>query len=317
MSTTPVYVGIDISKRRLDVAVRSSGACWSVGNNPKGLEQLVENLVAPSPERVVLKATGGLERPILAQLVAAELPAALVNPRQVRDFAKAAGRLAKTDAIDAAVLAHFGQTFAPRCWTPPSALRVELREAVLRRRQLVELTTRERQRLHSCGDAALQRESIERHIAWLRTEIGQFDERIRGMVEQGELAEDFALLTSVPGVGPVTATTLLAEVPELGELSRKEVAALVGVAPMNDDSGQSGRPRRIRGGRKAVREVLYMAAVACLRFNPVLGPCYQHLVSTKGKPAKVALVACMRKLVCVLNAILKYREPWDPALNSG
>jgi transposase len=307
----PVYVGIDVSQTLLDVAVRPGAAAWQTAYTAAGLAELVAQLQARAPRLVVLEATGGLEVELVAVLGEAGLPVVVVNPRQVRRFAQAIGRLAKTDRLDAAVLAHFAEAVHPEPRPLPDVLRQELAAQVVRRRQLQELLQAERLRQLRSRSAVVRR-SLERHIAFLEQELQDAERGLRQMVQGSALwREQDQLLQSVPGVGPVLAVSLLALLPELEHLEAKRLAALVGVAPLNRDSGRRQGSRQIWGGRAAVRTVLYMGALVASRFNPVLRAQYQRLRSA-GKEPKVALVACMHKLLRILHAILAHRTPWQP-----
>lgn len=304
-----MFVGIDVSKHRLDVHVRPSGEEWSVSNDAKGHEELVSKLTSLAPTLVVLEATGGYQGAIAAELGASKLPAAVVNPRQVRDFAKATGRLAKTDAIDAAALAHFAQSIRPEPRPMPDELTLELQALVARRRQLIDMRTAESNRLDTCRMEPVRR-SIQKIINVLTKQIERVDDDIDTTIKGSPLwREREDLLSSAIGVGPTTARTLLTQLPELGKLNRREVAALVGVAPFNDDSGKRSGLRRIRGGRGEVRSVLYMATIAAVRHNPQLRSMYQRLLA-RGKLKKVALIACARKLLTILNAMMKTNTHW-------
>ena len=304
-----MFVGIDVSKHRLDVHVRPSGEEWSVNNDAKGHEELVRKLASLAPALVVLEATGGYQAAMAAGLGARKLPAAVVNPRQVRDFAKATGRLAKTDAIDAAALAHFAESIRPEPRPMPDELTLELQALVVRRRQLIDMRTAESNRLDTCRTEPVRR-SIQKIINVLTTQIEKVDDDIDTTIKGSPLwREREDLLSSAIGVGPTTARTLLTHLPELGKLNRREVAALVGVAPFNDDSGKRSGARRIRGGRAEVRSVVYMATIAAVRHNPQLRNMYQRLLA-RGKLKKVALIACARKLLTILNAMMKTNTPW-------
>ncbi len=306
-----IFIGIDVARDELVIAVRPAGALWPVANDPAAIAALVPRVQSYRPRLIVLEATGGLEVPLLAALGSAGLPVVAVNPRQVRDFAKARGTLAKTDALDAQVLAHFAAAVRPALRPLPDAATRELAALVTRRRQLVAMLVAEQNR-RSSAPAAI-RADIDAHLAWLRPRLTAVDTELHQAVRASPLwraRED--LLLSVPGVGPVTSLTLLAQLPELGTRNRKQIAALVGVAPLNRDSGAWRGRRTIWGGRAAVRAVLYMAALAGSRHNPVLRAFYQRLLAA-GKPKKVALTACMRKLLTILNAMLKHRTPWAPA----
>jgi transposase len=309
MPSSGAFVGIDVAQAHLDVAVRPRGDAWRVAHDDTGIGALVERLRALGPALVVLEATGGLEGPLAGALAAAGLPAAIVNPRQVRDFARATGRLAKTDRLDAAVLAHFAQAVRPPVRPLPAATEQALRGLVARRRQLLEMLVAERNRRRTVLPQL--RAELDEHIAWLERRLQQLDRELGEALRASPLwraQED--LLRSVKGVGPVLSATLLTELPELGRLDRRQIAALVGVAPLSRDSGTWRGKRTCWGGRAAVREALYMAALVASRFNPVLRAVYQRLLA-RGKPKKVALVACMRKLLILLNAILAHRTPWQ------
>ena len=312
MTQAQSYVGIDVSKDYLDVAVRPTGQQWRMGNTEEGRDQLVERLQGLSPALVVLEATGSLEVPVAAALGTADLPVAVVNPRQVRDFARATGKLAKTDKLDAQVLALFAERVRPTPRPLPDAAAQDLSALLARRRQLVAMLTTERNRLGTALPNV--RPGIQEHIAWLESKLGELSDRMSQLLRESPLwRETEDLLRGVPGVGPVLSTTLLAELPELGTLDRRQIAALVGVAPLNRDSGTLRGKRTVWGGRAKVRAVLYMAALVASRFNPVIRAFYQRLLAA-GKPKKVALTACMRKLLTILNAILKHRTPWNPDL---
>lgn len=304
------YVGIDVAQAHWDVAVLPTGEAWQVGTDEASLAELLVRLEALAPRLVVLEATGGLELPLAAALSLAGLAVAVVNPRQVRDFARATGRLAKTDRLDAAVLARFGAAVRPTVRPLPDAATRTLEALVTRRRQLVEMLTAEGNRRRR-APTALQAE-LDEHLAWLRQRLQQLDRELGRMIKQSPLwraQED--LLRSVKGVGPVLATTLLSELPELGQLNRQQVAALVGVAPLNRDSGTLRGRRTVWGGRAPVRAALYMATLVASRHNPRLRACYQRLLAA-GKPKKVALVACMRKLLTILNALLRDHTRFQP-----
>ena len=310
-----VVVGIDVSKARLDCFRLPDGAHFSESNNQAGVDALVKRLKQQPPELVVLEGTGGLQRLAATALSVAGLPVAVVNPRQARAFAQAQGRLAKTDALDAQVLAHFGLAMKPPVRPLPDAETEALMALLGRRAQLVEMRTAEKNRLGSTPAAQKAvRESIQKLIGYLDAELANLDEDLNGRIDGSAMwkARD-ELLQSVPGVGPGLSRTLIAELPELGTLSRKQIAALAGVAPMNRDSGSMRGKRTIGGGRPQVRRMLFMAVVAGQRWNPVLRTLFQKL-RAKGKPAKVAYVACMRKLLTVLNAMIKTQTAWKPQL---
>jgi transposase len=311
-----MFVGIDVAKRRLDVAERPTGERWTVGNDEAGMAGLVERLrAAGSVALIVLEATGGYETAVVAALSSAGLPVVVVNPRQVRDFARALGKLAKTDAIDAEVLAHFAEAVKPAVRVLPDDLTHALQGWLARRRQLREMLTAEKQRLPRAPLAV--RGQIKGHITWLRQQLRDVDREVRTLIQRSPVwREKDDLLRTVPGVGPVLATTLVGDVPELGQLPGKQIAALIGVAPFNRDSGEHRGTRRIWGGRAPVRTVLYMATVASLRRNVVIKRFYDRLCAA-GKPRKVALTACMRKLLTILNAMIRHRAAWTPVPTFG
>ena len=304
------WIGIDVSAATLDVAVVPTGATWQVANSAAGHTTLLDRVRQVHPARIVLEASGGYERPVLAALADAALPVVRVNPRQVRDFARATGQLAKTDRLDAGLLARYGQVVQPPVRSVPEAAREELRALVGRRLVLVETRAEERQRR---GQATgVVRRSIEAHITWLGEQITAVEHAIaQTLAAHPDWAATAALVQTVPGIGPVTAATLLAELPELGQLGRGQIAALVGVAPHNQDSGQHRGRRRIWGGRATIRRVLYMATVTAVRHNPVLQAFHARLRAA-GKPTKVVLVACLHKLLTILNAMVRDGRAWVP-----
>lgn len=305
-----LFVGIDIAKGGLDISIRPSGDSWSISNEPAEVLALVQRLRELQPTLIVMEATGGLEIPIWACLSGSELSVAVVNPRQVRDFAKSTGRLAKTDRLDAAVLAYFAQAIRPAPRSVPDAEAQEFEGLLARRRQLIEMITAESNRLKQARPSIRGR--IKAHLQWLKEELEGIDQELRELVASNPLwKEKDEILQSTPGIGPTVSFTLLGELPELGELDRKEIAALVGVAPFNCDSGGSRGKRRIWGGRATVRAMLYMATMSAHRFNPTVKAFYERLVAA-GKDKKVALVACMHKLLTILNAMLKHRTAWHP-----
>lgn len=304
-------VGIDVSKARLDVAVRPSSEQFSVTNDDAGHKELRKRLLKLKPERVVLEPTGGYETAAVQVLVAAKLPVIVVNARQVRNFAQATGRLAKTDRIDADVLAHFGEAIRPEIRPLPDAQLLELEALVNRRRQLVDMQAAEVKRKQT--SPASVHENIDEVIEFLANQLADIDEDINKLIKTTPAwreADD--ILQSAPGVGPVLSRTLLALVPELGKLTRKQIAALVGVAPFNNDSGKAVGKRTTWGGRAPVRAVLYMATLAARRFNPLITAMFDRLLSN-GKAPIVALVACMRKLLTILNAMKRDGRVWSPA----
>lgn len=306
----PVFVGIDVAKATLEVAVRPSGERWALANEAPALPGLVTRLAALAPTLIVLEATGGFEHAAVAALAAAGLPVVVADPRQVRDFARATGQLAKTDAIDAGLLTLFAERVRPQA-RPLADDATQALDAILtRRRQLVEMLTAERNRLGFARPPV--RRGITQHIRWLERQLDDVDHDLGQLIERSPVwrAQD-DLLQSVPGIGPIVSRTLLGELPELGRLNRKEIAALVGVAPLARDSGTLRGKRLVWGGRAPVRAVLYMGALVATGWNPVIRACYQRLRAA-GKPAKVALVACMRKLLIILNAMVRTNTRWQP-----
>lgn len=312
LPAVPTFVGIDVAKDRLDVHVRPSDEAFALSRDGPGLAALVERLAALAPALVVLEATGGFEVTVAGALAAAGLPLVVVNPRQIRDFARATGRLAKTDRLDAEAIARFAEAVRPQPRPIPDQAACALGEMVARRRQLVEMITSERQRRRQLRDPRLVRR-LEAHLAWLQQELAaletDLDDAIRG-TPAWRVAEN--LLASVPGIGKTSARTLIAELPELGTLDRRKIAALVGVAPINRDSGTLRGRRMVMGGRTTVRTALYMPTLTAIRRNPALQAFYQRLLG-RGRPAKVAITACMRKLLVILNAILRDHRPWQTA----
>ena len=308
----PVFVGIDVSKHRLDIHLRPSGESFTIDHDDGSVAALVERLAALAPALIVLEATGGMEVRLAAALAAAGLPVAVVNPRQVRAFARATGRLAKTDRLDAAAIARFAEAVRPPVRPLPDEATRRLGALVARRRQLLEMLVAERNRRRAADPVLHGR--IGAHLRWLEEALAEIEQDLDGAVRESAIwrAKE-ALLRSVPGIGQVSARTLLAELPELGSLTRRQAAALVGVAPFSRDSGKLRGRRTVWGGRAALRACLYMAAVAAARgSNPVIAGFYRRL-RLAGKPAKLALTACMRKLVVTLNAMLRSGTAWQPA----
>jgi transposase len=308
-----LYVGIDVSKAHLDYAYHGTGQSWQVDNTAAGIERLIGECKRREVTLVVVEATGSLEMGVVVGLLTAGVPTAIANPRQVRNFAKGMGKLAKTDTIDAHILAHFASVAKPRVHMLATEERQALEALLTRRNQLIEMLTAERSRLSSTH--ASQRERLEKHIEWLRANIEEIDRDLDHSVKSCEVwkAKD-SILQSVPGVGRVLSSSLLAWLPELGLLSGKEVAALVGVAPFNRDSGLMQGRRMIWGGREQIRSPLYMATLSATRFNPVISAFYARLIKA-GKKPKVAITACMRKLLTILNAMIKHDTPWFPPSN--
>lgn len=303
-----IFVGIDVSKAWLDIAVHERETCWRAGNNDQGIADLVVELRRLAPALVLLEATGGLEMLLVAEMANAGLPVVVSNPRRVRAFARSTGRLAKTDKLDAKLLAHFAAAVRPPVRTLPSEEEEQLTGLLTRRRQIVDMLTVEKNRLHTVRPAL--RSDIEENITWLQEKLSKLDEEIDQFVQATpQWKEKDAILRSVPGVGRVTSSTLLGMLPELGKLNRQQIAALVGVAPVNKDSGRKQGKRRVYGGRADVRSVLYMAALAAKKYNPVIKKFYERLIK-QGKEKKVALTACMRKLLVILNVMMRTNEPW-------
>lgn len=303
------FAGVDVSKATLDVAWSTEpAATWQTTNDAVGWPELVSRMRSVGPALIVLEATGGYEAGAASALALAGFAVAIVNPRQVRDFAKAMGILAKTDALDAHVLAAFAARLQPPARPIADELQADLQALVARRQQLLDMLVAERNRLGLARPAV--RSSLRRHVRWLEARVRDVDRDTRHRIEQSPLwrAQD-RLLQSVPGVGPATSARLIGSLPELGRLSAREIAKLVGVAPLNDDSGARSGPRRIWGGRAAVRHALYMATVSAIKCNPVIGGFFRRLRAL-GKPGKVALIAAMHKLVVILNTIMKTQQPW-------
>jgi transposase len=310
-ATTPLYVGIDVAKARVDVALGRQGAVFQVARDDNGLAELARRLKQAKAELVVMEATGGLELSVAAALSVAGLRVAVVNPRQVREFARAAGKLAKTDALDARVLALLGEALKPPARPLLDDETRKLEALLTRRRQMVEMLVAEKNRLQVAHAAA--RPLIHKHIDWLQQQLSQVDKNLGSAVRDSPMWRDKDdILRSVPGVGRVLALTLMAELPELGRLNRKQVAALAGVAPHACDSGTLKGKRMVWGGRAALRATLYMATLSAVRCNDVLRALYERLTRA-GKPKKVALVACMRKLLTILNAMVRTEKRWNEA----
>ena len=311
MKELPLYVGIDISRDRLDVALRPGSEAWQVSYNAQGVADLVGRLCELTPHLVVLEATGGMELALIGELASADLPIAVVNPRHVRNFARAAGKLAKTDALDAQVLAHFAEAMQPTPRPLPDASTQELKALVARRRQLVVvMITAEKNRLRIATNRV--RPQVQGHIRWLEESQRELEKDLGDYIRSSPMwRTKEKTLRSASGVGPVLSMTLLANLPELGALNRGEIAALVGVAPFNRDSGTLRGKRTVWGGRSQVRAALYMGALVAIRYNPVIRDFYQRLCAV-GKPKKVAITACMRKLLVILNSMMKHHRNWSP-----
>lgn len=303
-----LFVGIDVAKEHLDIALRPGGEHWTIANEENEVGELASKLLELKPVLVIMEATGGFEIPVASVLATAGLPVAVVNPRNVREFAKATGKLAKTDTLDAHVLAHFAEAIHPEARFLSDEQAQQLQALVTRRRQVLEMLVAEKNRIKISHKKVQKR--LQEHITWLKQELQDLDKELGQAIRESPIwREKDDLLQSVPGVGPISSSVLLAGLPELGKLDRKKIAALVGVAPLNRDSGGFHGKRSIWGGRAQVRSVLYMAALSAVRFNPVIKQFYQRLISA-GKKAKVALTACMRKLLTILNAIIRSGKPW-------
>ena len=311
MNKEQKYVGVDISKEYLDMAVVEPDNKWRFGNNAYGIGRAIERLKGMSSVCVVFEATGGLELSFWEALTEAGIEAAPINPRQIRDFAKAKGKLAKTDEIDAAVIAYFGRAMQPR--SQPFPTTQEIKEMMSRRSQIVEMITAEKNRLNWARSSRIK-EDIQLHIEWLEREKDEVDKNLKQVINiDPAMREKSKLLQSTPGVGPIVSASLLTQVPELGTLNRHQIAALVGVAPLNRDSGHWRGKRSVWGGRSRVRSALYMATLVATQHNPVIRVFYQRLLD-ENKPAKVALTACMRKLLVILNAMLKNKTSWTTSI---
>ncbi len=309
-----VFIGLDVSKQHLDVAVRPQNRHFVTPNDDRGIKQLVKRLAALKPQLIVLEASGGYEFLVTAALAEAQLPVALVNPQSVRKFAGATGKLAKTDKIDAQVLAHFAEALRPEPRPLPDQAQQRLKAALQRRLQVVKMIGQEKNRLEKTFIPAV-RQDIQAHLTWLSQRLEQLDRDLSDQIRQSPLWRDRdRLLRTIPGIGPIVSRAVIAQLPEAGALPGKKAVALVGVAPYNRDSGRFRGKRMIRGGRSYLRRMLYMAAVVASRWNPVIRAFYQRLLAA-GKPKKLALTACMRKLVLILNAMVKHNQPWNQFIN--
>ena len=311
-SQEQVFVGIDVSKSHLQIAIWDAEGSWQVANHAEGIRELIESLQALGPTLIVIEATGGLELVAVAELASAGLPVTVVNPTRVRQFARGTGQLAKTDKLDAKILAHFAQAVRPEVRPLRTEQGEHLAALVTRRSQIVEMLTAEKNR--KCTVRLQLRDRVQKHIDWLKQELRALDEEIERFIDSNpSWKQKEKLLRSVPGVGRVTAATIIANLPELGTIDRRKIAALVGVAPLNKDSGRKRGKRRVFGGRSSVRRVLYMATLSGTQSNPIIRAFYQQLVD-RGKDKKLALTACMRKLIVILNSMVQHQEPWriDP-----
>lgn len=306
---TEIFVGIDVSKKRLDIGIHGQTEVIQENNDEPGIGQVVKQLGQLRPSLIVVEASGGWEMPLVTELTLAQLPVVVVNPTRVRDFARALGQLAKTDVIDARVLAHFAHAVRPEVRALRNEEEITLNSLVTRRHQVVEITTGEKNRLQTVPSVVKER--LENHIAWLVEELKTLNEEIKQLIGNSPVWQHKeTVMVTAPGVGSVTAFTLLAELPELGQLNRQKIAALVGLAPINKDSGPRRGKRRVLGGRASVRSVLYMATLTATRYNPVIKSFYESL-RCRGKEFKVAMTACMRKLLVILNAMVRDNKPWQ------
>ena len=307
---TDLIIGIDISKRQLDTAVGQEGSEWSASNDQSGIARLVDKLQGYKPQLIVVEATGGLEVPLITALYEAGLPFARVHPGRVREFARSIGLLAKTDRLDARLLARFGEAVKPPVTRLPDEEEQQLSALMTRRRQVVEMLTAEKNRLGTAPPSTQER--IRNHIRWLEEEGDTLNQDIADFIKRlPTLRHKQDILTSTPGIGPVSSAILLADLPELGVYNRQKIAALVGVAPFNKDSGPRRGKRQIKGGRDSIRNILYMATLSAIRHNPIIRPFY-HQLCLRGKDKMVAVVACMRKLLTILNAMIRDDKPWSP-----
>jgi transposase len=311
MTSIPRFIGIDVSKTQLDVACRPDHLTFTFQNDLTGIADLITQLRQLTPTLIVLEASGGFQMPLATALAVAKMAFAVINPRQVRDFAKSTGQLAKTDVIDAQVLAHFAQAVRPQPRPLPDATTQQVEALVTRRRQLLDMLVAERNRL-ALAPTRQVCASIQQHVDYLQRLISETDDEIAKIMQSSPAwREKDDLLRSATGIGPVLSATLQAALPELGMLNQREIAKLVGVAPLNNDSGKRRGVRHIRGGRAAVRRVLYMATLTATRFNPVIKRFYTRLIAS-GKPQKVAITAAMRKLLVILNTMVKTKRAWNP-----
>ena len=308
-SEVKLYVGIDVGKQNLDLAILGTAGTKQYQNSSKGIRALTRQLKKKSLALIVVEATGGYEYEVVTHMRKAKLPVALVNPTRVRRFAQAGGQLAKTDSLDAHVLANFAKTMQPEVWQLKTEVEEGLSRLISRRRQLVGMLTSEKNRLGTAQKLA--QDSLKRHIAWMQDEVVEIESSMREVIQaEPEYQQKMTHLVSVPGVGPVTAITLIAQLPELGMVNRQQIAALAGVAPLNHDSGRHKGKRRTFGGRSNVRSALYMATLSATRYNPTIKAFYERLLAN-GKEKKVALTACMRKLLVILNSITREQQPWQ------
>jgi transposase len=311
-----IFIGLDVSKQHLDVALRPLNRHIVTPNTEPGIKRLIKRLAALKPQLIVLEASGGYEFLVTAALAEAQLPVALVNPQAVRKFAGATGKLAKTDKIDAQVLAHFAEALRPQPRPWPDQAHQALKATLQRRQQVVKMISQEKNRLEKTYVVAVRRD-IEAHLLWLGQRLKDLDRDLDNQIRQSPLWKDQdRLYQSIPGIGVVVSRAVITQLQEAGTLAGKKAVALVGLAPYNRDSGRFRGKRMIRGGRSYLRRMLYMAAVSAVRCNPVIQPFYQRLLDA-GKPKKLALTACMRKLVLIINAMAKNHQPWNPSLHQA
>lgn len=308
MDSAPVYVGIDVAKATLAVAVRPTNTCWETTNEPRGISRLVRRLRTLGPTRIIVEATGRYHIALQRALTEAGLPVAVANPRQTRAFAKTLNRLAKTDGVDAQVLAHYAEVIPSRLAPPPDPEADALHDLVVRRRQLVAMRTAESNRAEAASTGSAR--MVRRHLAWLDRELIRVDGELAQKLQEPQFRERVAILSSVPGIGATSAALLVTELPELGRLPRKQLAALVGVAPLNRDSGLSRGKRTTWGGRRTVRSALFMPTLAAIRHNPDIRAFHQRLVAA-GRPRKLAVIACLHKLVAIMNALVSEGRLWQ------
>lgn len=314
MAEDILFIGIDVSKAWLDIAIEPTGDYWRAENNDIAITKLADHLVELNPKCIVVEATGGYEARLIDKLCAMNLPAARVNPGRVRKFAQGLNWLAKTDKIDAKLLARFGEKANPRLTKLPSEHEKKLSVLVKRRKQVLEMLVSEQNRLDTADPDVIP--YIEASISMLKKQLDELNKAIQSLIDKSpDLKNKHDILTSSPGVGQVTAFTLTSQLPELGTCDRKEIASLVGVAPLNHDSGKKHGKRVIKGGRPEIRSVLYMATLSATRFNPVIKKFYDRLINS-GKESKVAIVACMRKLLVILNAMIRTNQTWNPNIAS-
>lgn len=309
MNTQLKFIGVDVSKNSLDIYLRPEGKKWSIAYNDQEIKSLVKQLLAIGPSLIVIEATGGLEVQLVSQLATAKLPVVVCNPRQIRDFAKATGKLAKTDKIDAEVIAHFADAIRPEIRPLKDEQTQSLTELLTRRSQLVDMLTAEKNRFKQASTTV--KKNIQRHIKWLEKHLEDVENSLEKLIKETPVwREKDKLIQSIPGVGPIMSLALLTCLPELGTINRRQIASLVGVAPFNRDSGKFKGKRSIWGGRSSVRSVLYMCALTAIRCNPIIKSFYNRLVKV-GKLPKVAITACMRKLLVTLNVMIKNSTAWS------